>query len=146
MCRKHYIRWYRREGDRRCRVDACKWAAETATGLCMKHYSRFKRHGDPNMRVRKPWGQTRRTVASGYVEIKRPDHPGQTRGWVAEHRVIMEAKLGRFLLPGENVHHINGIRDDNRVENLELWVSSQPSGQRVEELVEWAREILERYG
>lgn len=58
----------------------------------------------------------------------------------------MEQKLGRHLLPGENVHHLNGVRDDNRPENLELWVTAQPAGQRPEDLVAWAHEILRRYG
>lgn len=57
----------------------------------------------------------------------------------------MERKLGRALFPGENVHHVNGVRDDNRPENLEVWVVSQPSGQRPEDLVAWAKEILSRY-
>ena len=57
----------------------------------------------------------------------------------------MSAALGRELLPTENVHHINGHRADNRLKNLELWVTCQPSGQRPQDLVAYARELLSRY-
>lgn len=62
------------------------------------------------------------------------------------HRVVMEAHLGRALLPGETVHHRNGNRADNRPRNLELWVTPQPKGQRPPDLANHARELLALYG
>lgn len=74
------------------------------------------------------------------------NHPNSWRnGQLLEHVYVMSEHLGRPLRKGENVHHRNGDRTDNRIENLELWSKSQPCGQRVVDKVEWAREILLTY-
>jgi len=67
------------------------------------------------------WKGGRNKVGRGYIEIYAPNHP-HTRGgkYVREHRLVMEKYLGRYLDPHEIVHHINGVKDDNRLANLTI--------------------------
>ncbi len=71
------------------------------------------------------WKGGRTTDKDGYVLVYTPDHPhANQQRRVREHRLVMEQHLGRYLEPGEVVHHLNDLRDDNRLENLELFSSN----------------------
>lgn len=83
----------------------------------------------------------------GYVEVtvEKGNPHARSRSRVLEHRLVMGEHLGRRLRDDERVHHVNGNRSDNCLENLELWVHAQPAGQRVVDMLAWAREVIERY-
>lgn len=123
--------------------------AHYATGLCRLHYYR-KYEGRPMDGVRRYGprvsGVSYRRTHQGYIHTWMPEHPdAMDGGYVAQHRLVMEDHIGRYLLSGENVHHRNGVRDDNRLENLELWSTAQPAGQRAGDLLDWAREVIALY-
>lgn len=82
----------------------------------LKGYKQSKGKNNPN------WRGGRTIDSNGYILIRKPSHPfANHHGYVFEHRLVMEKHLGRYLLQEEVVHHINGIPDDNRIENLELF-------------------------
>ena len=105
---------------------------------------RLHRHGDVNYTGRRADGEG--SITGGYRVLGGVNHPNaKSNGTIYEHRLVMAEHLGRPLLPSESVHHKNGDRLDNRIENLELWVRGQPAGQRAEDKVAYALEILSRY-
>lgn len=133
-----------------CRADGCVVGvgARSALGYC-RYHAKCLRDGVPfGTRLRtksgtewwvdERWGSVWSNT-EGYVYAKTPS------GRRLLHRLVMEHAIGRALTKAETVHHVNGQRDDNRLENLELWSKSQPPGQRVIDKVRWALELLEQY-
>lgn len=142
LCRIHWAR-ARKAGtlpsSKACAVAGCGSGAESL-GWCATHYRRFQTEGDPGEagRRRAKSGDGNRNPRTGYIDIQIEGRK------LAQHRWVMEQHLGRQLDRWETVHHRNGIRDDNRIENLELWVSpskagvgGQPAGQRLADLIEF---------
>ena len=119
-----------------------------ATSLCRAHLNRLRQRGEvlADQPLREVTGAG--SLSHGYWRVPVPEHlrhlvDGAT--YAAEHRLVMAQLLGRPLLPDETVHHRNGDRLDNRTGNLELWSCMQAAGQRVQDKLAFALEIVSRY-
>lgn len=127
----------------KCAFPTCERMTDHEHGLCLSHYEQ-KRKGRP-LRPLKP----KAPAGAGYLNKDGYRAIGKakdgSRRTLYEHRVVMEHHLGRPLLKHENVHHKNGDRADNRIENLELWSKSQPPGQRVADKLAWAKQFIQEY-
>lgn len=122
--------------DEVCVFVGCEKLKKTR-GYCQGHARQLSegRELKPLRHVRVGSGYRK---VDGYVELFKPFYPySKKSGYILEHRYVMEQHLGRPLTPFENVHHINGIRDDNKIENLELWIRRQPAGQRLNDIIRW---------
>lgn len=153
-CQRHYQRWHTRGSTDRvgpthkklpkCLVSDCP-RPDVSGGYCWVHRWRIEQHGSPqeDRPVREWKPNLGRTTKDGYVLVRAPGHPNANgRGYVPEHRLVMGEHLGRDLRPDETVHHKNGDKADNRLENLELWIGNHSHGSRLTDRIESALQVL----
>lgn len=128
-----------------CEVEDCGMPSiRIKRPLCTKHYQREKL-GLPLIKDCRKYGDSYLN-SNGYILEYVPGHPQAfSDGRALQHRRVYSDSLGRKLHNFENIHHKNGNRTDNRLDNLELWIKKQPAGQRVEDLILWAEWILQEY-
>jgi hypothetical protein len=102
-------------------ADQIGCARQTVSKICKKYGIKTQRTGPRSGEDHPEW-KGGRILISGYWYIYAPDHPYSTKqNRVAEHRLVVEKKIGRYLLPGEVVHHIDGDSQNNVPENLVLF-------------------------
>ena len=92
--------------------------------VAKRHGFQMRRTGPESGEGHPEWKGGRIVNKDGYIQVYMPEHPGRKGKYVLEHRLVMEKHLGRYLLPNEVVHHKNGVKDDNRIENLEVFQSN----------------------
>lgn len=129
-----------------CSVGGCD-RPHSSRRLCALHYQRLRLTGEigpVGLKKRENGTGTVFKDDAGYVLVRTWENGVQRK--LLQHRLVMAQNLGRDLLPDETVHHKNGDRADNRIENLELWSKRQPAGQRVRDKLAYAREIIALYG
>lgn len=104
-----------------------RWSTAGVSKLCAKHSIEMPKSGPRSGHLHKGWKGGKTVNNAGYVEIYCPNHPNARKHnkYVLEHRLVMEAVLGRFLEKSEVVHHKNEVKTDNRPENLELFGSNK---------------------
>jgi hypothetical protein len=104
------------------KFDAPRSRSKTKEQFCTQKCAKIKMGKNRRLMNHPLWNGGRVKTPSGYIKIHAEKHPkSDINGLIFEHRVVMEKHIGRYLKPEEVVHHINGIKDDNRIENLELF-------------------------
>lgn len=140
-------KWFEKEAERRRRKRANDRFFRLKENDQVKERYRKKHNIRSDLDLKRALKGSGTLTKHGYRQISKKDHPNCNRhGVIFEHVFVMSEYLKRPLRKGENVHHKNGIKDDNRIENLELWSTKQPPGQRLEDKLKWCKEFLEEYG